>query len=144
VRAGRCPAKYRHQVRPAPTEFGGGGRGRVLRPSGDPLQTSAPPETPPAPLAAVGGVGGTWSAAGCVRVLTRRLLCGAGGAALGEEEGVRAPEQPLRVSAASGAWVLGCLLGPLPAALQGRAALQSQLPLPSAVGGGASEWAEPG
>lgn len=52
-------------------------------------------------------------------------------------EGVRTPELPLRVSAASGARVFLCALGPLLAALPGPASLQSQLPLPSTCGGGA-------
>lgn len=46
--ASRCPAKYRHQVRPDELNLAAGGGGRRPLP---------PPETPPAPLAAVAEAG---------------------------------------------------------------------------------------
>lgn len=96
---------------PPGTEFGGGGGGgwRERRPL-------SPPDTPPAPLAAAavlaGGVPGPGPAEGCSRCdFSAEGL----GGALKAEGGVRAPELPLRVSAASGARAFGCALRPLPA-----------------------------
>lgn len=100
---------------------------------------SLPPrETPPAAVASVaawdGGLvpGPEWAEG---RSLCDSSVEGAKGA-LGAE-GVRVPELPLRVSAASGARAFLCALGPLLAALRGPASPQSQLPLPSTCGGGA-------
>lgn len=119
LRASLDPAKYRHQVRPAWDPIWRRGEG---------AQTFVSPETPPAPLAAVAGGGGVPVPEPGCGVLTLRLLCQTGRGSPGAEEGVRAPALPLWVS---GAPVLGCALGPLPEALQGRGPLQSQLPLPS-------------
>lgn len=110
-RAGRCSAKYRHQVRPARDRIWRrvGGRGR---------RPLSPPDTPPASLAAVAAVGGWVPGPEPAEGRSRCDFSAEGvGAALGTKGGVRAPELPLVVSAASGARAFGCALRPLPATL---------------------------
>lgn len=67
--ASRCPAKYRHQVRPAGPNLAVGEEGRRPLP---------PPGTPPAPWQRWRRRGEEYLVLSRAEVLTRRLLCGAG------------------------------------------------------------------
>lgn len=108
-RAGHCPAKYRHPVRPA------------RDPRGEGAQTCVPSRDPARSADCCGGGGrrvpGPEPAEGRSRCDSSAE--GAGGT-LGTEGGVRAPELTLRASAASGARAWGCALRPLLAALRAR------------------------
>lgn len=103
--ASRCPAKYRHQVRPAGPNLAawkrvGGGTRRPLPPA----------ETPPARLAAVAEAGGGYLVLSRAGVLSQRLFCGVGRGTPGAEGGVGAVRGP----------ALGRAFRPLPAALSCR------------------------
>ncbi|XP_005402980.1 PREDICTED: translation initiation factor IF-2-like [Chinchilla lanigera] len=115
---GPGPAKYRHQVFSAGDRFGGGGRAQTSAPSGDPARSDGCGRRRE-------GVPGPKPGAGCAHAATP----------LRSRSGVRRARRnclcPRRLS--SGA---GCAFRPLPAALQGRASLQTQLPLPSTRGAG--------
>lgn len=117
---------------------------------GEGAQTSVPSRHP-ARSAGCGGGGGRGEVPG-PEPAEGRSRCdfsaeGIGGA-LWTEGGVRAPELPLRVSAASGARTLGCALRPLPATLGAgrRCSPSCRCHQPAEAGpraGAGSEWPRP-
>lgn len=104
---------------------------------GEGAQTCGPSRDPARSAFCGGGVGGWVPGPERAEGRSRWDSSAEGAAGALGPRGVRALEVSLWASAASEAWVFGCALRPLLAALRGQAPLQSQLPLPSTCGGGA-------